>query len=173
MTPRTIQVDERVPLLRALPLSLQHLCAMFGAAVLVPFLFKVDPATSLLMNGVGTLVYLVVAGGRIPAYLGSSFAFIAPVMGGVCILLFGVIAAAGIRMPIERRVDCTRSRHLILTSLVLVAGVSGASVTIGTVALKGMALGTVVAIVLSLVLAVFDRLGLANDREHPALPARL
>ena len=80
MTPRTIQVDERVPLLRALPLSLQHLCAMFGAAVLVPFLFKVDPATSLLMNGVGTLVYLVVAGGRIPAYLGSSFAFIAPVL---------------------------------------------------------------------------------------------
>ena len=96
-----------------------------------------------------------------------------PVMGGVCILLFGVIAAAGSRMLIERRVDDTRSRNLILTSLVLVAGVSGASVTIGTVALKGMALGTVVAIVLSLVLAVFDRLGLANDREHPALPARL
>jgi uracil permease len=96
-----------------------------------------------------------------------------PVMGGVCILLFGVIAAAGIRMLIERRVDYTRSRNLILTSLVLVAGVSGASVTIGTVALKGMALGTVVAIVLSLILAVFDRLGLANDSERPALPERM
>ena len=434
MTPRTIQVDERVPLLRALPLSLQHLCAMFGATVLVPFLFKVDPATSLLMNGVGTLIYLVVAGGRIPAYLGSSFAFIAPVlavmaarggggypaaqgafivfglffiavagivrvagtgwldvifppaamgaivaviglelapvatdmagltgttvaglgipsgtavtvsvftlavtmigsillrgflstipvligvaagyalaaalgivdwravaaapwfqvptfyapafdahailvimpaflvvlaehighlvvtgniverdlmrdpglhrslvgdgisnvlsglagatpnttygenigvmaitrvfsvwviggaaalavlmsfvgklaalvrsipvpvMGGVCILLFGVIAAAGIRMLIEKRVDYTRSRNLLLTSVVLVAGVSGASVTIGTVALKGMALGTMVAIALSLVLAVIDRFGLANDQEHPALPERI
>jgi uracil permease len=54
-----------------------------------------------------------------------------------------------------------------------VAGVSGASVTIGTVALKGMALGTVVAIVLSLVLAAFDRLRLANDTERPALPERM
>jgi uracil permease len=433
MTPRTIQVEDRVPFLRALPLSVQHLCAMFGATVLVPFLFKVDPATSLLMNGIGTLVYLVVAGGRIPAYLGSSFAFIAPVlavmsamggvgysaaqgafivfglffiavagvvrvagtawldvifppaamgaivaviglelapvatdmagltgttvaglgipagtavtvsvftlvvtvlgtvlfrgffstipvligvvagfalasalgivdwrsvaaapwiqvptfyspvfdlhatlvimpaflvvlaehighlvvtgnivqrdlmrapglhrsllgdglsnvlsglagatpnttygenigvmaltrvysvwviggaaviavlvsfvgklaalvraipvpvMGGVCILLFGVISAAGIRMLIEQRVDYTRSRNLILTSVVLVAGVSGASITIGTVALKGMALGTVVAIVVSLVMALFDRFRLANDQEHPAVPER-
>jgi uracil permease len=76
-------------------------------------------------------------------------------------------------MLIERRVDYTRSRNLILTSLVLVAGVSGASVTIGTVALKGMALGTVVAIVASLILAVFDRFGLANDAERPALPERI
>lgn len=433
MTLRTIQVNERVPLARALPLSIQHLCAMFGATVLVPFLFKVDPATSLLMNGIGTLVYLAVTGGRIPAYLGSSFAFIAPVlavmaargtggyaaaqgafilfglffiavagvvrlagtawldvifppaamgaivaviglelapvatdmagftgttvaglgiprdaavtvsvftllvtllgsvllrgflaaipvligvvagyafagalgivdwgavaaapwfqvpsvyapafdlhvslvimpaflvvlaehighlvvtgniverdlmrrpglhrsllgdglsnilsglvgatpnttygenigvmaitrvfsvwviggaaliailvsfvgklaalvrsipvpvMGGVSVLLFGVIAVAGIRMLIEQRVDYTRSRNLMLSSVVLVAGVSGASITIGTVALKGMALGTIVAIVLSLVMAVFDRYHLANDREHPALPER-
>jgi uracil permease len=77
--PRIIQVDERLPLLETIPLSLQHLFAMFGATVLVPFLFKVDPSVSLLMNGVGTLVYLVAARGRIPAYLGSSFAFIAPV----------------------------------------------------------------------------------------------
>jgi uracil permease len=77
--PRIIQVEERLPLLETLPLSLQHLFAMFGATVLVPFLFKVDPSVCLLMNGVGTLVYLTVARGRIPAYLGSSFAFIAPV----------------------------------------------------------------------------------------------
>ncbi|MBM4397131.1 MAG: hypothetical protein FJ087_15750 [Deltaproteobacteria bacterium] len=62
-----------------LPLSVQHLFAMFGATVLVPFLFKVDPATSLLMNGVGTLLYLLICKGRIPAHLGSSFAFISPV----------------------------------------------------------------------------------------------
>jgi uracil permease len=55
---------------------------------------------------------------------------------------------------------------------VLVAGVSGASITIGTVALKGMALGTVVAIVVSLVMALFDRFRLANDQEHPAVPER-
>lgn len=420
---RVIGVAERLPLHQTLPLSLQHLFAMFGATVLVPFLFKVSPATSLLMNGVGTLIYLVVAKGRIPAYLGSSFAFIAPVfavmadpalggysaaqggfiffglsfivasqvvrfagtrwidvaippaamgaivaviglelapvatdmagitsgasapqgidptvavtvslvtlgvtilgnvlfrgflavipvligvvsgyvlslclgivdfaavdaapwfevptfyapsfepsailmilpatlvvlaehvghlvvtgnivgadlvrdpglhrsllgdglsnilsglvgatpnttygenigvmaitrvysvwviggaaviavvlsfvgklaavirsipapvMGGVCMLLFGVIAAAGIRMLVERKVDYTRPRNLILTSVVLVAGVSGASAKVGTVELKGMALGTVVAIALALLFAAFDRLGISR-----------
>lgn len=423
MLRRTIDVDERLPLAQTVPLSLQHLFAMFGATVLVPFLFKVNPATCLLMNGVGTLIYLVVAKGRIPAYLGSSFAFLSPVfavlaaglsysaaqggfiafglvfilvslvvrvagtrwidiifppaamgaivaiiglelapvatnmagltpgpavlgmplakalvvslatlaitilasvllrgflavipvllgvivgyllslglgvvdfqavrqapwfqvptlyaptfnlqailiilpaalvvlaehvghlvvtgnivgkdlmkepglhrsllgdglsnvlsglvgatpnttygenigvmaitkvysvwviggtaciailvsfsgklaalirsipvpvMGGVCILLFGVIAAAGIRMLIEKKVDYTQSRNLILTSVVLIGGISGAAVKLGTVELKGMALGTVVAIALSLLFWGFDRLGLSNDNE--------
>ena len=421
MLQRTIGVDERLPLLQTLPLSLQHLFAMFGATVLVPFLFKVNPATCLLMNGVGTLIYLFVAKGRIPAYLGSSFAFLSPVfavmaaglsysaaqggfivfglifilisqvvrfagtgwidiifppaamgaivaiiglelapvatnmagltpgpavlgmplatalivsistlavtilasvllrgflavipvllgviagyllslglgvvnlqavsaapwfqvptlyaptfniqailiilpaslvvlaehvghlvvtgniverdlmkdpglhrsllgdgisnvlsglvgatpnttygenigvmaitkvysvwviggtaiiailisfsgklaalirsiptpvMGGVCILLFGIIAAAGVRMLVEKKVDYTKSRNLILTSVVLVSGISGAAVNLGTVQLKGMALGTMVAIVLSLIFWGFDNLGINND----------
>lgn len=424
MQRRTIDVDERLPLLQTLPLSLQHLFAMFGATVLVPFLLHVNPATSLLMNGVGTLLYLWLCKGRIPAYLGSSFAFIAPVlavlalpglggyaaaqggfiafglffvlvslvvrvagtrwidilfpaaamgaivaviglelapvaadmagltgkasgaftvgsamlvslstlgltilcsvllrgfwgvipvllgvvggtllslalgkidlttiaaapwiqapafyrptfslqailmimpaalvvlaehighlvvtgnimsrdlvkdpglhrslladglsnilsgftgatpnttygenigvmaitkvysvwviagaaliaiaisfvgkaaaairaipvpvMGGVCLLLFGVIAAAGIRMLVEHKVDYTRPRNLVLTSVVLVSGVSGAAVKLGTVELRGMALGTLVAVVLGLLFWAFDRLGLANDAE--------
>lgn len=427
MERRTVHIEERLPLAETIPLSIQHLFAMFGATVLVPFLFNVNPATSLLMNGIGTLVYLFIAKGKIPAYLGSSFAFISPVfavmaipalggyaaaqggfiafglffvlvsfiiravgtawldiifppaamgaivaiiglelaptatnmagltgdmiqqlhipygtavtvsmftlavtvlgsvlfrgfiavipvligvmagyvlslylgivdlsavqaapwfevptlyaptfnlnaiimimpaglvvlaehighlvvtgnvverdlikdpglhwsllgdgisnilsglvgatpnttygenigvmaitrvfsvwviggaaviaiivsfigklaalirsipvpvMGGVCILLFGVIAAAGIRMLIEQKVDYTRSRNLILTSVVLVSGISGAAVNLGTVQLKGMALGTVVAIVVSLVFYLFDRLGIANDTEE-------
>lgn len=423
MPRRTIAVEERLPLLQTLPLSLQHLFAMFGSTVLVPFLFQVNPATSLMMNGVGTLLYLWLCKGRIPAYLGSSFAFIAPVMavmaapamgysaaqggfiafglffvlisqivrfagtrwidvifppaamgaivaiiglelaptaakmagltgsvsapftlgsaafvslatlcitilasvllrgflgvipiligvvsgtvislfmgkvdlasiaaapwvqapslyrpsfslqailmimpaalvvlaehvghlvvtgnivdrdlvkdpglhrsllgdglsnilsglvgatpnttygenigvmaitkvysvwviggaaciavgvsflgkvaatiraipvpvmGGVCLLLFGIIAAAGIRMLVERKVDYTKSRNLVLTSIVLTAGVSGAAVKLGTVELKGMALGTVVAIVLSLMFWLFDHLHLSNDVE--------
>ncbi|HNX94153.1 MAG TPA: uracil permease [Holophaga sp.] len=423
MPRRTIDVEERLPLLQTLPLSLQHLFAMFGSTVLVPFLFQVNPATSLMMNGVGTLLYLWLCKGRIPAYLGSSFAFIAPVMavmaapamgysaaqggfiafglffvlisqivrfagtrwidvifppaamgaivaiiglelaptaakmagltgsvsapftlgsaafvslatlcitilasvllrgflgvipiligvvsgtvislfmgkvdlasiaaapwvqapslyrpsfslqailmimpaalvvlaehvghlvvtgnivdrdlvkdpglhrsllgdglsnilsglvgatpnttygenigvmaitkvysvwviggaaciavgvsflgkvaatiraipvpvmGGVCLLLFGIIAAAGIRMLVERKVDYTKSRNLVLTSIVLTAGVSGAAVKLGTVELKGMALGTVVAIVLSLMFWLFDHLHLSNDVE--------
>jgi uracil permease len=421
MLQRTIGVDERLPLLQTLPLSLQHLFAMFGATVLVPFLFKVNPATCLLMNGVGTLIYLFVAKGRIPAYLGSSFAFLSPVfavmaaglsysaaqggfivfglifilisqvvrfagtgwidiifppaamgaivaiiglelapvatnmagltpgpavlgmplasalivslstlavtilasvllrgflavipvllgviagyllslglgvvdlqavhaapwfqvptlyaptfnlqailiilpaslvvlaehvghlvvtgniverdlmkdpglhrsllgdgisnvlsglvgatpnttygenigvmaitkvysvwviggtaiiailvsfsgklaalirsiptpvMGGVCILLFGIIAAAGIRMLVEKKVDYTKSRNLILTSVVLISGISGAAINLGTVQLKGMALGTMVAILLSLLFWGFDNLGISND----------
>jgi uracil permease len=76
---RVIQVDERPPLSQSLPLSLQHLFAMFGATVLVPLLFNVNPSTILLLNGFGTLLYIFITKGKIPAYLGSSFAFIAPV----------------------------------------------------------------------------------------------
>lgn len=74
-----IQVDERLPLLKSLPLSIQHLFAMFGSTVLVPVIFGINPAIILLMNGVGTLLYLFITKGKIPAYLGSSFAFISPV----------------------------------------------------------------------------------------------
>lgn len=76
---RTVQVEEKLPLLKTLSLSFQHLFAMFGATVLVPIQFKVDPATILLMNGIGTLIYLWICKGKIPAYLGSSFAFLSPV----------------------------------------------------------------------------------------------
>ncbi len=76
---RVIQVDQRPPLQKTIPLSLQHLFAMFGSTVLVPILFNVNPATVLLFNGIGTLLYLFLCKGRIPAYLGSSFAFISPV----------------------------------------------------------------------------------------------
>jgi uracil permease len=87
-----IQVDQKVPLLKGIPLSLQHLFAMFGASVLVPILFNqaagttvVDPALVLMMNGIGTLIYTFVCRGKAPAFLGSSFAFIAPTI--TCITL--------------------------------------------------------------------------------------
>lgn len=416
MNTRIIQVEEKLPLLQAFPLSLQHLFAMFGATVLVPILFKVNPATILLFNGIGTLLYLFICKGKIPAYLGSSFAFLSPVfiilpqygynaalggfiiagvvfslvsliisvvgtkwidtvfppaamgaivaviglelapvaadmagltakvltanviivsmftlavtvlgsilfrgffaiipiligvlagyalsfilglvdlapiaaapwfaiptfytpefnfnaimiilpaalvviaehighlvvtgnivgrdltktpglhrsllgnglstilsgffgstpnttygenigvmaitkvysvqvvggaailaiilsfvgklaaaiqsipvpvMGGVSLLLFGVIAASGIRILVESKVDYSRARNLILTSIVLILGISGASITIGTVTMKGMALATIVSIILSLSLKVLDMLGLTNDK---------
>jgi len=65
-------------------------------------------------------------------------------------LLFGVIAASGIRIFVEERVDYNNPMNLLLTAIVLGLGVSTASITIGTVTLKGMALATVVAILLSL-----------------------
>jgi uracil permease len=93
MKRRVIQVEERLPLLQTLPLSLQHLFAMFGATVLVPILFKVNPATILLFNGIGTLLYIFLCKGRIPAYLGSSFAFLSPVF--VVLPQYGYEAALG------------------------------------------------------------------------------
>lgn len=80
MARRTIGIHEKLPILESLPLSLQHLTAMFGATILVPILLGVDPAIALLMNGLGTLLYSWITKGGIPAYLGSSFAFIAPVI---------------------------------------------------------------------------------------------
>ncbi|MGE5632321.1 MAG: uracil permease [Caulobacteraceae bacterium] len=79
MAKRIVQVDEKLPLLESIPLSFQHLFAMFGASVLVPMLFKINPATVLLLNGIGTLLYIFITKGKIPAFLGSSFAFLSPV----------------------------------------------------------------------------------------------
>lgn len=61
-------------------LSIQHLFAMFGATVLVPFLTGLSPAVALISSGLGTLAFLLVTKGQVPAYLGSSFAFIAPII---------------------------------------------------------------------------------------------
>ena len=75
---KIIQVEEKVPKKLLLPLSLQHMFAMFGASVIVPFLFGINPAIVLFMNGIGTLLFILITKGKSPAYLGSSFAFIAP-----------------------------------------------------------------------------------------------
>lgn len=75
---KIIQVEEKVPLKLAIPLSLQHMFAMFGASVFVPLFFHINPSVVLLMNGVGTLLFILITKGKAPAYLGSSFAFLMP-----------------------------------------------------------------------------------------------
>ena len=75
---RIIQVEDKVPPRLLVPLSIQHMFAMFGASVLVPFIFHMNPAIVLFMNGIGTLLFILITKGKAPAYLGSSFAFIAP-----------------------------------------------------------------------------------------------
>ncbi|MDY3006005.1 uracil permease [Anaerococcus porci] len=72
------QVEDRVPFKLLLPLSIQHTFAMFGASVLVPILFKINPGIVLFMNGIGTLLFILITKKKAPAYLGSSFAFLAP-----------------------------------------------------------------------------------------------
>ena len=75
-----IQTDETLPVLKAIPLALQHLMAMFGATVLVPILTGLDPGVGLMTSGLGTILYLICTRNKIPSYLGSSFAFIAPLI---------------------------------------------------------------------------------------------
>ena len=88
-----IQVEDKVPVSLLIPLSIQHMFAMFGATVLVPFLFGINPAIVLFMNGVGTLLFIAITKGKAPAYLGSSFAFLAP--AGIVISQMGYEYALG------------------------------------------------------------------------------
>ena len=90
---KIIQVEDKVPVNLLIPLSIQHMFAMFGATVLVPFIFGINPAIVLFMNGVGTLLFIAVTKGKAPAYLGSSFAFLAP--AGIVISQMGYEYALG------------------------------------------------------------------------------
>src|SRR5690554_1246221 len=90
-----IGVEERVPLSRLVPLGLQHVFAMFGATILVPILTGLNPAVALFTSGLGTLTFILVTGGKVPAYLGSSFAFIAPVAFIVAQEQWGIPYAMG------------------------------------------------------------------------------
>ncbi|ACZ01446.1 uracil permease [Streptobacillus moniliformis] len=90
---KIIQVDEKVPTKLLVPLSLQHTFAMFGASVLVPIIYGIDTGIVLLMNGIGTLLFIFLTKGKAPAYLGSSFAFLAP--AGIVISNMGYEYALG------------------------------------------------------------------------------
>jgi uracil permease len=81
-----------------IPLSIQHVFAMFGATILVPILTGLDPATALFTAGTGTLIYILCTGAKVPAFLGSSFAFIPPLISitashGLSYALGGAVAA--------------------------------------------------------------------------------
>ena len=86
-----------------------------------------------------------------------------PVMGGITMLLYGVIAVQGFRMYVEQKVDFSKNRNMVLGAITFVIGVSGAAINIGTVQLKGMAFAAVVGVALSLLFWIFDKLKLMND----------
>ncbi len=93
MAKRIIQVQEKVPAKLMIPLSIQHMFAMFGASVLVPFVLGINPSIVLFMNGIGTLLFILITKGKAPAYLGSSFAFLGP--ASIVIAKFGFPYAQG------------------------------------------------------------------------------
>lgn len=75
-----IAPDERLPWGETAVMGLQHVLAMFGSTVLAPILMGFDPNVAILFSGIGTIIFFIITGGKIPSYLGSSFAFIAPVV---------------------------------------------------------------------------------------------
>ncbi|HWC45823.1 MAG TPA: solute carrier family 23 protein, partial [Casimicrobiaceae bacterium] len=106
-TEGVIAPDERLPLPQTLALGLQHVVAMFGSTVLAPLLMGFDPNVAILFSGIGTLIFFVLVGGRVPSYLGSSFAFIAVVIAAtgysgsgpnanLGVALTGIIAAGAV-----------------------------------------------------------------------------
>ena len=82
--------DERLPWAQTGLMGIQHVVAMFGSTVLAPILMGFDPNLAVLMSGIGTLIFFAITGGRVPSYLGSSFAFI-----GVVNVATGYVASQG------------------------------------------------------------------------------
>jgi uracil-xanthine permease len=79
-TEGVVAPEERLPWPQTVAMGAQHVVAMFGATVLAPLLMGFDPNVAILMSGVGTLIFFLLVGGRVPSYLGSSFAFIGVVI---------------------------------------------------------------------------------------------
>src|SRR5438477_9264538 len=102
-----IAPDERLPWGQSIFVGLQHVLAMFGATVLAPIIMGFDPNTAIFFSGIGTLIFFLIVGGRVPSYLGSSFSFIAVVIaatgfahqGGnsnIAAALGGIVAAGAL-----------------------------------------------------------------------------
>lgn len=96
-----VQPEERLSWPRTIGFGAQHVVAMFGATFLVPIITGFPPATTLLFSGIGTLLFLVITRNRLPSYLGSSFAFLAPVaaatkVGGIPLALSGILVVGAI-----------------------------------------------------------------------------
>ena len=92
-----VQPEERLTWPRTIGIGVQHIVAMFGATFLVPILTHLPPTTTLFFSGVGTMLFLLITRNKLPSYLGSSFAFLAPIAaavskGGLAQALGGVVA---------------------------------------------------------------------------------
>ncbi|MDQ2104875.1 solute carrier family 23 protein [Azospirillum isscasi] len=140
---RVLDVHDRPPPATFLLLSLQHLFAMFGANVLVPILTGLDPSVALVTSGLGTLIYLAFTKWRLPAYLGSSFAFIGPIVaatqiGGTGGALVGACAAGAVYVAVALLIRAFGVRWLlailppiVVGPVIVVIGLGLASVAVG------------------------------------------
>ena len=110
-----VRPDERLAWPYTVGIGLQHVVAMFGATFLVPVLTGFPPSTTIFFSGIGTLLFLLVTRNRVPSYLGSSFAFIAPVLaasagGGVPEALGGIVAAGLLLIAVGLLVQAVGTR---------------------------------------------------------------
>jgi uracil-xanthine permease len=157
--------DERLSWPLTAGIGLQHVVAMFGATFLVPVLTGFPPATTILFSGIGTLLFLVVTRGRIPSYLGSSFAFIAPVVaaktdGGIPAALGGIVVAGALLIVVGLLVQAVGTAWIdwlmppvVTGAIVALIGLNLAPVAKANVEKQpALAVVTIVAVVLVTVL---------------------
>jgi len=173
---QVISTDERLPIPQTVAMGVQHVVAMFGSTVLAPLLMGFDPNLAILMSGVGTLLFFLLVGGRVPSYLGSSFSFIGLVIavtgyaghganGNLGIALGGIVACGVVYTLIGVLVSAIGTRWIesLMPPVVTGAVVAVIGLNLAPIAVKGvtgnsfdawMALGTVLCVGL---VAVFTR----------------
>lgn len=122
-----IYPEERLGFFRTLGLGMQHVVAMFGATFLVPYITGFDPSTTLLFSGLGTILFLLVTGNRLPSYLGSSFAFLAPIgaateIGGQGFALSGIILVGALLVVVGLIVHLAGTRWIAAVMPPVVSG---------------------------------------------------
>ena len=150
-TQGVIAPDERLPWPQMVAMGLQHVVAMFGSTVLAPLLMGFDPNIAILMSGVGTLLFFLIVRGRVPSYLGSSFAFISVVIaatgyagvgpnGNLPVALGGIIACGVVYVLIGLLVNAVGTRWIerMMPPVVTGAVVAVIGLNLAPVVVKGV-----------------------------------
>ena len=144
--------DERLPWPQTALMGVQHVIAMFGATVLAPLLMGFDPNIAILMSGIGTLIFFVATGGKVPSYLGSSFAFIGVVIAAtgyagkgpnanIGVALGGIIACGAAYAVIGGIVQAVGTRWIehVMPPVVTGAVVAVIGLNLASIPIKNMA----------------------------------
>jgi len=149
-----IAPDERLPWLQTGAMGVQHVIAMFGATVLAPILMGFNPNIAILMSGIGTLIFYFVTGGKVPSYLGSSFAFIGVVIAAsgyagkgpnanIAVALGGIVACGVVYILIGAIVQAIGTGWIerFMPPVVTGAVVAVIGLNLASVPVKNMAAG--------------------------------
>ena len=180
-----LDVDQRPSTGKGILLSFQHVFAMFGATILVPLILGMPVSVALFASGVGTLIYMIATGFRVPVYLGSSFAFITAMslamkeLGGdvsaaqTGVILTGfiyVLVAASVRFAGTKWIDKLLPPIIIGPMIIVIGlGLAGSAVTNAGLVADGNWKNALVAVVTFLIAAFINTKGKGFLRIIPFL----
>jgi len=152
---RVVAPDERLPWVQTGFMGVQHVIAMFGATVLAPILMGFSPNIAILMSGIGTLIFFLITGGKVPSYLGSSFAFIGVVIAAsgyagkgpnanIAVALGGIVACGVVYILIGAIVQAVGTGWIerFMPPVVTGAVVAVIGLNLANVPIKNMAAGS-------------------------------